>query len=358
MFQFTTTTVINSSLDSNSRTAKYLGSATSFIVSRVNTFLKADIVSINKRPYQAGVKEVAQVQIPTVTSGTVIRLTVDVRLAQQTNSEYASTYLYFKKPVTVEVLATGTPATDATALVAQLNSLKDRYGFSYITGAVVSTDYVQVTATDNNQRIFSMVVEKELASYNSIVQPEYSDVSGSTFSVTTPGKLGFGDDDWMVHSIQMPTLANYRYFALNTEERPVIGGNYTEYVIRYKIAKDNTDGIWDAVNYSVSTHVFYVKSDLVTGFETELNKLTGLYYSINVTAGGSTTLSTGADATVQLTATNFIGTVTWTSDQPTRATVDSTGLVTTAGVTGTGAVVITATDSVGNTATTSITVTA
>ena len=357
MYQFTTTTVINSNLDSNGSTAKFTGTATALKVTRVATLLKANIVDIYKRPYAAGVKEVAQAQIPAVTAGTVIRLTVDVRLSQQSNSEYANTYLYFKKPVVVEVLATGTAATDAAALVAQLNNFKTEFGYAYVTAAVVSTDYVQVTATDNNQKIFAITVEKENTSTNSIVQPTYTDVTGSTFSVTTPGKIGFGDDDWMIRAIQIPTLENQRYFTINKEERPVLGGNYSQYTVRYKVLKDSTDGISGGVDYSITTHVFYVKSDLVTAFESALTTV-AVPFTVTITAGGSTTLSTGADATVQLTATNFVGTVTWTSDQPTRATVDSTGLVTTAGVTGTGAVVITATDSVGNTATESITVTA
>ena len=52
MYQFTTTTVINSALDS-SGIAKYVGAASSFEVKRVNKFLKANIVDIHKRPYQA-----------------------------------------------------------------------------------------------------------------------------------------------------------------------------------------------------------------------------------------------------------------------------------------------------------------
>lgn len=355
MFQFTTTTILNSSVDSNPAIAKFTGAAGSLTVSRVGKFLTDKIVSIAKRPYAAGVKEIARVRIPTITSGLVARLTIDVRLSQQTNSEYANTYLYFKKPVTVEVIATGTAATDATALVAQLNGLKDRFGFAYVTAAVVNTDYVQVTATDNNQRIFSMVIEKEKASTNSLIQPEYEDVSSTTFSVTTAGKLGFGDDDWMIKSVMVPTLENTRFFGINKEERPILGGNYSEYVLRYSVAKDHEDGIVGG-GTSITTHVFWVLSSLVSAWETELNKLTDKPYGAAIVAATTTTLSTAGDETVQLTFPGSNGTVTWTSDQPTRATVNSTGLVTTAGVTATGAVVITATDLVGNTDTIAITV--
>lgn len=356
MYQFTTTTVLNSNLDSSGKT-KFVGTSAGLNVLRVLNFKKDNIVSIHERPYAAGVKEVAQVTIPVIAAGLVARVTVDIRLSQQTDSEYANTYLYFKKPVTVEVIATGTAATDATALKNQINGLKDRYGVSYVVATTSGADLI-ITATTNNQKIFSILVEKEKASTNSIIQPEYENVTAS-FSVTTPGKVGFGDDEFMVRKIMIPTADNTRYFGTNKEERPVIGGNYSQYTIRYKVEKDGMDGIV-AGGFSVTTHVFYVKSDLVSAFDTAIGNMglttTGAF---NILAtGGVVSLSTAGDETVQLLAYNMVGKVTYTSDQPTRATVGaSTGLVTTAGVTATGAVVITATDSVGNTDTIAITVT-
>ena len=41
MYQFTTTTIINSSLDSNGTTARYTGSAAGLTVTRVGTFKKS-----------------------------------------------------------------------------------------------------------------------------------------------------------------------------------------------------------------------------------------------------------------------------------------------------------------------------
>lgn len=55
MYQFVTTNIINSSLNSNGSLAKYAGAATYFQVSRFGKFLTDNIVSIYKRPYTAGV---------------------------------------------------------------------------------------------------------------------------------------------------------------------------------------------------------------------------------------------------------------------------------------------------------------
>ena len=275
MFQFTATTVINSALDSNGTTAKYVGTASDFTVTRVGKFLASGIVGASKRAYSAEVLEEAEVTVPAIAAGLVARLDVDIRLSQQTHSEYANTYLYFKKPVVVEVIATGTAATDADALVAQLNGLKDRFGHSYFT-AVAAAGVITVTAKDSNQRFFDIKVLKEdpSALTNSIIQPVFLDVTGGTFAVNTAGKIGFGDDNWMQRRIILPTAENTRYFGYSKEERPVLGGSYTQFTFDYMVGKDHSAGVELANNMSLTTQVFYVKSDLVAAFEDQLDNTT------------------------------------------------------------------------------------
>jgi hypothetical protein len=359
MYQFTTTTIINSNLDSNGSKAKYAGTSAKFEVSRVATLLSAGIVSVYKRPYIAPILAEAQVTVPTITAGLVARLDVDVRLSQQTDSEYANTYLYFKKPVVVEVIATGTAATDATALAAQINGLRDRYGFAYITATANGADII-LTATNQNQRFFSAKVLKEDPDMltNTLIEPVYTDVTAGTFAVNKVGQVGFGDDDWMQRKVMVQTLENTRYFGYNKEERPVLGGNYTQFTIRYKVEKDTEDGISNGVNYSITTHVFYVKSDLVADFEDQLDNVSGVTVTL-VTGGGliniTGTTSLANSATSQLTAAGATGTVTWAVVSGTSATVSGTGLVT-AHATTDGDTVISATDSIGASATVTITV--
>ena len=269
MFQYTTTTVINSGLDSNGVTPKYSGNANAFKVTRVGTFKRDSIKSVYERAYSAPIKEVATITVPSVTAGKVIRLEVDVRLSQNTYSEYANSYLYFKKPVVVEVIATGTAATDAAALAKQVAGLQDRFGESYIkatnAGAVIT-----LAAKNQYQRFHNAEISEEVLSPNSLVQPEYKVVS-TDFAVTDPGKVGFGDDAYMIASIMIPTTENTRVFGINQEERPILGGNYSQFTLRYDIPKDSNDGIWTGAR-SITTHVFYVKSDLVNAFKAEIAK--------------------------------------------------------------------------------------
>ena len=370
MYQFTTTNVINSAyavdyegntlLDGvGSPVDKYVGTSVGLKVAKVGDFKKANILSIYKRPYAAGVKEIAKVTIPTITANLTARLDIVIKLSQATQSEYTNYTLDFLKPVTVEVLSTGTASTTCDALVAQLNTLKDRFGHKYFTAIKVNTADVQITCNEVEQRVKSMVISQEVASPNSIIQPEYTNVSSTTFSVTTPGKIGFGDDKWMIRRITLPTAENVRYFGISKEERPILGGNYSEYVLRYQVTKDGTDGTVSG-GTSVTTHVFYVLASLVSGFESAITNV-GLTVPATLVAttstGNAVTLDTSDNTTDQIVWSGEVGAVTFVSDEPTRALVGATtGLVTTAGVTGTGAVVITVTDTVGNTDTVSYTV--
>ena len=161
----------------------------------------------------------------------------------------------------------------------------------------------------------------------------------------------------------LPTAENSRFYGISKEERPIIGGNYTQYTLRYSITKDGTDGIVGA-GVSVTNHVFYVKTDLVTAFELALNDDSGLnldgaskYFE---SSGGGIIILTGTtslanDETSQLTANGAEGDVTWSVDSGTSATVDSDGLVT-AHTSIDGDTVVRATDSRGTYDTITITV--
>jgi len=265
MYQFTTTNVINSNKDSNPNIAKYAGADEVFNVARVGSFKKDNVVSIYKKAYNAAILEVAKIQIPNIVVGKVYRLTIDVRLINSTNSEYASTYDYFKKPVVIEVLGKSTAALTATALYNEIKKLKGRYGVSYVTAEVINSDYIQVTCTESAQRIKSMIIEEEVAAGISAF-PQYTDLSGNTFSIVTAGVQGFGDDEWMVKNIVLPTAENTRYYGINKDGRPIIGGNYTQYTLRYSIEKTWNDGIVAGGN-SVTTHVFYVLASLTSTFD-------------------------------------------------------------------------------------------
>ena len=344
MYQFTTTTIINSNTDINGNTV--ISSASDYFqVLGTGKFLSAKVVGAHKRPYSAGVKQVATITVPSGTAGDVHRLTIEIRLEGSTESDYASPFYYFNKINTVEVLHTGTASTTATALKAQLNDLRDKYGKAYFTVGGSGAD-ITLTAKTYYQRFQSVILSKEYASTNTMVAPDYATVATGT--VSTAGKIPFGDYAYMVGNISIQTLDKTRFFATLQDEKPSVDGNYSQYTVKYSIDKDDI-GVQAGLK-SITEHVFYVESGVVSAFETALSTAS-VAFGMTVAAGDA---SLANSATTTLTATNAVGAVTYAVKSGTSATVS--GSTVTADATIDGDTVITGTDAVGNTADVTITV--
>ena len=283
MFQFTTTTVINSvnakdynGVDLLDGTGVVIpvvkGSATQLDIAKVGSFKKANITGLYKRPYTAGVLEQATVVVPQTASGKVLKLSVTINLSGATSSDYVSSTVEFDKNVIVEVVATNNAATDAASIVAQLNSFKNRFGLSYLSATIdtVDTDTIILKAKDFSQRFASIkLVETAMATNGlDIVETELA-----TGTVTVAGKSGFGDDTWMIQSVVLPTAPNTSFFGTLKNERPELGGNYTQYTIHYSIDNPaDLKGVFAGAK-SNTTHVLWVKAGLVAGVDAELVKL-------------------------------------------------------------------------------------
>lgn len=280
MFKFTTTTIINTAnaVDFNgevyvdasgANVPKYKEINGEFFVAGSGHYKANAIQSVYKRAYSASVKEVATVTVPAQTAGTLLRLTTTVKLVGKTLADYANVYQDFLKPISVDVISTGTAATDAANLVKAIKFLTTGYDNAWFTvsatGAVIT-----FTALSGYQRFSNIKLEKVVDTVNGSVAPEYTQLATAT--VTTAGKVGFGDDAWMVQQVQIPTSENTGYFRILRTERPIMGGNYTQFTLRYMV-KSGEDCVWDGDKKSITTHIFWVKSDLVTDFETELKKV-------------------------------------------------------------------------------------
>lgn len=322
MYQYTTTNVINSlyALDyegnrlidsAGSDILKYTATAAGLNVVKVNYFKTANIVSVHKRPYSVGVKEVWKITVPTITSGLTVRLEVVIKLADSvTQSEYVNYSLDFKKPITVEVISSGTAATDATALAAAFNGLKNRFGQSYAV-ATLNGAQIILTAKEDFHRFDTVKVWEENTSSNSLIMPEYTSV-GTSSAVYTSGKIGFGNDAWMARHIMLPTAENVRFFGISKDERPVLSGNYSEYVIRYSFVKEN-DGIL-AGKSSITNHVFYVKSDLVASFEAAIITTTKPIISVSTDQAFTLTLTNDDTPSVVVNITDIVPFITGASE--------------------------------------------
>ena len=360
MFQFTTRTIINSSLDSNGSLAKYSGDTNSFTVTRVNKFYqnKIEDSTIYKRVGVAGTKEVATVTVPSATAGDVIRVTFGIRESDANTAQYVNSMSYKTLPISAEVLYTTDAATTAGLLAAAINKIKSRFGQSIVVASTSGANLI-ITAVDSTQRFKNYKLSK---AYNdtvyNIVGVSYTDIA--TGSVTTPGVNEFGTANYLTYNNSLPTWENTRWTALNQEEKPVPGALYTEYVLRYAVRNNFGGGVYNGINTSITTHVFYVKSDLVSAFEAAI---TGAGITISTISAGGTfavsvtdnKISIASGDTAELSTTYAKGVVTYAQTAGAGTVTIANDTIT---PTGAGSVTITATDTfTGGTQTATVTIT-
>lgn len=116
-----------------------------------------------------------------------------------------------------------------------------------------------------------------------------------------PGLEAFGDYNWIIHNLRLPTLANTNFWAPTKDEMPVPGQVYTQFIITIKKERDGIMGeIVGARGTSVTTHVLYVAGAAALNPSTTTTAADKVYKELNTLASAKIVKSgsTGAADTV------------------------------------------------------------
>ena len=79
-----------------------------------------------------------------------------------------------------------------------------------------------------------------------------------------PGLEAFGDYNWIIHNLRLPTAANTGFWApaKQADELPIVGQKYTQFIITMVVERDGIAGqVVGNRATSVTTHVLYVAGD-------------------------------------------------------------------------------------------------
>lgn len=298
MFQFTTTNVINSNKDLT--TGKELwksidaasGKPDMLNIKRVGVFKKPNVMAIYKA--EAVAPEMAKVSIKFAdkisgSAGDVFRLNIYVGLTEASqDSRYSNDFKFKGKPFSVDFVWKDNAENTLAALVKTINKYEMMvYGEKLLNVTCSATNLV-IEATSEFQRFRTVNIEKfNKTAYHGmgeyVVQKGIEDlgVAKTANSQVTdsadgffPGKEGFGTYSYLLHNLRIPTSMRTRAFGVNQDETPIVGANYNQYTIHYCVDRGilGSNAVGDAVK-SITTHVFYVKSDLTGTFETALGKI-------------------------------------------------------------------------------------
>lgn len=291
MFQFTTTTVINSAKDyTNPSVELFKGDSKYFDVKRVNRFKVKNIRSVYKQDPVAQSNAKATIDMAKVktvlttskaTKGT-FRVEIYVHLAQSNNNPlYSNTWVVKGRPWTFEFSATSTE--EAGDIVDKVIKMINKFKlFTMDTEQLKATKEgtkLVLTAQDPYQ-IFSKVelqyFDPNIGTTTGCCTPrgEYAPVENygvTDVSSITPGNEGFGTFEWIMRNLRLPTAEQTRWNALYQDDRPMVGATYTQYTLEYCENRGILGG--DAVGEetkSVTTHVFFVNQTVKDQFEAAL----------------------------------------------------------------------------------------
>ena len=295
MFQFTTTNVINSNVDLT--TGKPLWSAqdatgtkpASLHIKRVNNFKSDSVTAIYKA--EASDPEMAKVTIDLSQingkTGDTFRLALYIGLSQASqDSRYSNDMILKGKPFAVDFVFSTAEKT-AEALVKTIKKYDILVYGDKLLNVSYSGTFVTIEATTEYQRFRKVNIEKfdesahfGMGEYTVVRSLDNLDEKTSNAAVTATeegyfvGKEGFGTYSFLLHNLRLPTSARTRAFGINQDETPIVGAKYNQYTIHYCTNRGvlGLNAVGDTVK-SVTTHVFYVKSDLAADFEAALTKI-------------------------------------------------------------------------------------
>lgn len=298
MFQFTTTNVINTNVDYTTNlplwstqvegeddTKGGTYSVSSLNIKRHLNFKKPNVVSITKAGHTDSKNGKVTLDLSTLNAtadGGTFRIAMYIRLAMNNQNSYYSNDLVFKgKPLYIEFVWKKGQTADKVAEQVVKNVKK--YFITVYEKPIVKVtnqgNNVIIECTDEYQRFTKVDIEKYVASdtpyqggYEVVISAkEETDSDYDGTNKIEQGVEGFGTYSWILHNLRLPTGNRLKLGAINQDEAPILGAKYDQYVVRYCVNRGIMGG--DAVGEvtkSLTTHVFFVNTDISAEFETAL----------------------------------------------------------------------------------------
>lgn len=87
--------------------------------------------------------------------------------------------------------------------------------------------------------------------------------------IAVEGVEPFATGQWLIENLRFPTYPNIRYYALNSDDRPIPGVVYVQYSFAYESPRPQLGGLSGVgqAMYAVTRHVYYVPESLAEDFE-------------------------------------------------------------------------------------------
>ena len=225
----------------------------------------------------------ATVDLSKVTFGDakVARLYIYVGLEGSEESIYANDWYKKGMPLSVSFAVSEDAAEMAAAIVDTVKTFnvftKVKKVLDVTAGTEDTAGVLTIKGTHEHQRLQKIaILVEDVASKlgEEKVVLEYvkgrKDATGIT--IVEEGVNGFGTYSQLIKDLRLPTAAHTGWLNVQRDEMPVVGAVYTQYIINYYAPSTANPSFTALGNRSMSetTHVFWVREDLVPAWETVL----------------------------------------------------------------------------------------
>lgn len=220
----------------------------------------------------------ATLDLSKVTLGTakVARLYIYVGLEGSEESRYANDWYRKGMPLSVS-FTVGAPAEMAKAIVDTIKTFNVFTRDTKVLDVKASGSILTIKGTHEHQRLqrIAILVEDTDSKFGEEkVVAEYiaGRKTNAAVTIVKRGVNGFGTYSQLIKDLRLPTAVHNSWLSVQKEEMPIVGALYTQYIINYYAPSTANPSFTAVGNRSMSetTHVFWVKSDLVSEWESLL----------------------------------------------------------------------------------------
>ena len=220
----------------------------------------------------------AELDLSKVQLGTakVARLYIYVGLDGSEESIYANDWYRKGMPLSVS-FAVGTATEMAKAIEDTVKTFNVFTKVKKVLDVTADGGVLTIKGTHEHQRlqkIAILVEDTDSVLHEEKVITEYiaNRKESDAITIVNAGVNGFGTYSQLSKDLRLPTAAHNSWLSVQKDEMPIVGALYTQYIITYYAPSTSNPSFTAVGNRSMSesTHVYWVKNDLVTAWETKL----------------------------------------------------------------------------------------
>lgn len=243
-------------------------------IKRVGEYVLENIVGgkIMKTAGQPGKPGSASFDIPKVTPGNLLRITMFISTPKDAFAEFAMPFWQeFGRPFVIETAAKTAKAVE-DAIKLSLNT-----GGKYFKVDNKHTDAKESPTPTPAKDTITITLNDSFLDFSEfnvdVITPQ---TDGADEKIVESAKVEithsvheFATATWIRENLRFPSGPNMRYTPLYADEAPIEGATYTQYSLQYEVKKAAPGGL-SGVNQlvsSITTHVFYVHPNAVSKFE-------------------------------------------------------------------------------------------